>query len=289
MRRFMRIGSKMLLTLVILGLLTGPLWAILYISRLEQAFYTPQEVVQLQEFSYGPLELVVKRDMYETVQLSGRVISAKYLYQELDLADPGRFRQEVKIGQVIQAGDVLGYCKGEPVLAEQTGVLSAISLGSEAYMRLESLEELVVECYVNEQQLTILKRSNLDLQDSNGGTYTVARVDPVASAQGTRVLLRFQGGELAYGDSIDAMQLTTGRKFAGALVVPEDCVYQLKDGKYYVRMTDVRGVFISEIEVIKSYSDGEYVCVSGRGLNEGMYCDSGYKLVVESGGGDAGT
>ncbi len=288
MQNILRIGGKVLLVVLFLALLTGPLWAILFLSRQEQAAYTPQKVVQIQEFAYGPVQSVSKKDMQETLQLSGRVISEKYLYQELDIRESGRFRQEVKIGQVIQAGDVLGYYKGEPVLAELTGILSTISLGSEPYMRLESLEDLVLECYVNEEQLKILRRSSLDLKDSNGGTYTVVRIEPVASAQGSRVLLRFQDADLTYGDSLNQVPFTTGRKFPGAVVVPQSCVYQLKDGKYYLRVTDAKGVFLKELEVTVRYSDGQYVCISGDGIQEGMYCDSGYKLVVESGGGNAG-
>ncbi len=288
MQRILKISIRVGLALLILALLTGPLWAIVYISQLEQNRYTPQTVVQLQELSYGPVKQITRMDMRETVSLSGQVISTRYLYQELDIAESGQFRQEVKSGQVIQAGDVLGYYKGQPVLAEISGILVKISTGIDCYLCLESLEDLAVECYVDDQQLAILSRSALELTDSNGAAYQVLRIEPVAATRGTRVLLSCEDGDYAYGDSFSGKTFYTGREFPGALVISSKCVYQLEDGKYYLRLTDAQGVFLQELEVEPSYSNGEMVCISGEGIREGLYCDSGYKLVIESGGGNAG-
>ncbi len=289
MRRIARIGIRVVLTVLILALLTGPLVAIFYISRLEQAYYTPQEVVQIRELAYGPVKRVTRQDMMETVYLSGTVVSTQYLYQELELPEPGKFRQEAKPGQLIQAGDILGYYKGEPVVAQLSGILDRISLGGDCYMRLESLEALAIECYVTDAQLKILSRSSLDLRDSSGAGYHILRIDEAATARGTRVLIGFEGCGYVYGDAVSEKQFQTGRKFPGALVVDESCVYQKIDGKFYVRLTDAEGAFLKELEVTQSYSNGILVCISGQGLAEGMYCDSGYKLVIESGGGHADT
>ena len=63
----------------------------------------------------------------------------------------------------------------------------------------------------------------------------------------------------------------------------KSCVYTpTGSDKKYVREVDEFGKYLQEVEVTTGYSNGEYICVSG--IEEGAFCDSGYKAVVESQG-----
>lgn len=280
----LRKTGKALLFLLLAALLVAPVVVIFLVSKDEQAQYVAAEAPILMEQSYGAPFRVMRTDMRETISLSGSVISTELLYQELDFADPYRLRLEISSGETMREGEVIGYYRGEPVLAELTGVVRQVSLGTDSYIQVESISELALECYADEKQLAVLRREGLSLRDADGNAYQVAQLDLIQSGNsGTRVLLTAEEGRLVYGQAMSEMVLETGRVFSQTLVIESQCVYRLSgDTQEYVRIVDAEGLFLGERKVSTSYTDGKYVCISG--VEEGEYCDSGYKAVVESGG-----
>lgn len=281
--------GKILLSLLLAFLLLAPVGVIFYISGQEQAQYAPPEAIELKAQSYGDPCRIFRTDMDETITLSGKVISTGVFYQELDYRDPYALRLLLSPGQVIFAGDVIGSYKGEPVLATETGVVSSVNLGTDSYIQLESLDDLLLECYVNEKTLAVLQRENLDLRDETGAALQVAKIDPIQQGdQGTRALFTIEAGRFVYGETVENLPLTTGKVFSQALVVESQCIYRLNGGEQcYLRVVNEQGEFVEERKITAGYTNGRYTCITGA--MEGEYCDPGYKAVVEGSDRDAGT
>ena len=195
----------------------------------------------------------------------------------LEEVDP----EDVSVGDVIHPGDLIAYDGSKEIISDAYGLIREISLGNDPYLRLCSLEDLALECYVNDTQRAILQRSSLELLDEDGTALTLLDMDEIyTNGNSTRVLLRYDAENLRYGQTFSDLILSTGKVYSQALVVDERCVYKKPDtDSYYLRLVDQDGHFISETEVKVGYSDGTYICVSG--IEEGTLCDSGYKTLAE--------
>lgn len=275
-------ASKIIVMLLFLALIIAPIGALTYISALEQEQYLPQEgEIVLEELAYGtPIE-VVRMDMTESITLSGTVVSTKVTYEELEQENISNLRLLVSTGQVLQAGDLIGYLDGQEIRATKTGVIRSINKGGDAYIELWALEDLVIECYVDDAQLKVLKRGSLDLTDSNGNKYTVAQIDEIRIGSDlTRVLLASETAELIYGKKMESTNFNTGRVYSDCLVVESSCVYTYNGRDYYVRLVDQGGVVQGENPVEVGFSLNGYICIT-EGVQEGQFCDSGYKAIAE--------
>lgn len=270
------------LGLLLVAVLILPVGALLYISQQEQAQYTSaqRQGIELEEFSYGAPSPVMLMDISEQIQLNGSVISTKILYEELDAQMASRLRLIISAGEVLLAGDVIGYCQGQAVYATQTGVIKSIHLGADAYIELWSLEDLAIECYVSAAQLKILKRGSLKLSDGDGNLYTVSHIDTISiGSDKTRVLLTSDTAGLIFGINMGNFTLNTGRVYTDSLVLLSKCIYSYDGGNtYYVRLVAEDGTVLEETQVTPGVTIGAYTCVDG--LQEGQYCDSGYGSVV---------
>lgn len=275
--------SKIIIALLFVTLMVAPIGALYYISVLEQAQYLPQggEQIVLEELAYGSIEGVVRMDMAERITLSGTVVSTKVIYEELELENISNLRLLISAGQVLQAGDLIGYLDGQEVRATKTGIIRSINRGGDAYIELWSLEDLAIECYVNDVQMKILQRNSLDLTDPEGNKYTVAHIDEIrVGSDLTRVLLTSETAQLIYGKKIDATNFNTGRVYPDCLVVRSNCVYSYNGQDYYVRLVDMNGVVLGEAQVEIGFSMNGYICITD-GAEEGQFCDSGYKAIAE--------
>lgn len=285
MRILKKIGS-VLLVLVFVALFLAPAGIIWRISKAEQQQYLPAADEVLEDLAYGEIRQVMRMDIPETITVSGSVVSTATDFIELDgYWDPFLLRMTVESGQTVCAGDVIGYYNGEPVLADKTGVVKAVNIGEDSYVWLQSLDSLALRLEVSDQTvLTALQQENATLTDSDGTTYHVLEIEPTRTESGNAVvLLSCEGKALVYGQHYSELTLQTGRVFQQALVVEKSCVYTpTGSDKKYVREVDEFGKYLQEVEVTTGYSNGEYICVSG--IEEGAFCDSGYKAVVESQG-----
>lgn len=276
---------KYAVAVLLVALLLIPVGALLYLSRLEQDQYSATTAggdIVLVERAYGDIEEVLLTDLYESIELSGRVVSTGYLYQELDIKSPHLLRLWVQSGDYLAAGDTIGICEGEAILSSTSGIISKISLGTDAYIEFYDLDTLALECYVTKDILKVLNRENLALTDKSGAAYEVVRLEDVPTNNGLyRALIRPVNGELALGASTGNLTMFTGRCYPDCIVVPQDCVYTLDGTNFYVRIVDIEGVFLSQRQVEPGETVGNLVCVSG--VKPGEYCDSGYKAVAEGG------
>lgn len=272
-----------IIVLLVVLLLT-PVGALFQISKLEQSQYTAPTVdasVVLVERAYGDILEVSQTDLKERIELSGQVICTGYLYQEVNLESPHLLRLWAQSGDYLVAGDPIGIYKGETIYSSTNGIISKISMGTEAYIEFYDLSTLSLECYVTEDIHRILSRSNLALSDQDGISYEVIRIEDVPTRSGLyRVLIRPIDGSLTIGTSISDFSMFTGRTYPNCIVVQRDCVYTRDGLTYYVRLVDSNGIFIEEVPVEIGETVGDLICVSG--VEQGQYCDSGYKAVVES-------
>lgn len=280
----MRIVKRILTVLfciILIAVLIAPVGILYYISEEEQAQYQPDSIPTVEEMAYGDIVDIRRRDMSETITLSGTVVSVSEFFVELKVKDPSNLRFMVSVGDVLHPGDLIAYNGDKEILSEAYGMIREISLGSDSYLRMASLEDLALECYVKQSQRKTLLRSSLELRDEDGASLSFLSADEVYSnGNTTKVLLRYDKEDLCYGQTFEDLTLTTGRVYSDALVVEERCVYQKAGSEgYYLRIVDEEGKFVSESEVKLGYSDGTYVCVSG--VDEGMFCDSGYKAFAE--------
>ena len=269
--------------ILLIVVLLLPVGALLYISEQEQAQYTASEQhsIELEEFSYGTPSPIMLMDVTEKINLSGSVISTRILYEELELENISELRLVISSGTVLVKGDLIGYYQGREVLATRTGVIKSIHTGSDAYIELWSLDDLAIECYVTPSQLKILQRGSLDLTDNDGNHYAVSHVDSISiGSDKTRVLLISETANLIYGKTMGNFALNTGRVYTGSIVVASNCIYSYDGGvTNYVRLVTSEGEVLGEAQVEVGVTVGSHTCVTG--VEEGQYCDSAYKSVVE--------
>lgn len=276
---------KYLMALLAAALLALPVAGLVGVSSLEQALYAPSPPLELEALAYGELCQVERRDVPRRVTAEHcRVISTEQFFQELEDYDPYAIRFLAEVGQRVQAGDVIAYCDGEPILAERVGVIRRIGQGSDCYVLLDALDALALECYVDESEFD-WRQEGLTLT-RDGDAYTVRTIEDARYAGlGTRVVLESATAQLVYGQEEENAVFDTGQVFTDALVVDARCVYAYSgQEETYIRQVDGSGRYIAEIPVKTGYTDGKYVCISGveQSVPEGIYCDAGYKSVAES-------
>ncbi len=279
---FKKIASKIIMALLLIASAVAPIGALYYVSLLEQAQYQPQDSdITLKELAYGSICDISRMDMEEQITLSGTIISTGVIYEELDMDNISNLRLLVSAGQALHEGDLIGYLEGREIRATKTGIIRSINRGGDAYIELWSLDNLAIECYVDDTQLNVLKRSNLDLTDSDGNKYVVDQIDDIRIGNDlTRVLITSESAPLVYGKKITDAKLTTGRVYPDCLIVKSNCVYSYNGENYYVRLVDSKGVVLGEAQVEVGFSLDGYTCIIS-GAEEGQLCDSGFKAIAE--------
>lgn len=280
-----KILRNIVLALALLAVLVLPVAALAAISQLEKAQYTTAPDIQLEELAYGDICSVFRTDMEQTVTVtSASVVSTAVKFIELNgYAEPYNIRFLISHGDHIHAGDVIGYYQGEPIEATLSGVVRAISTGSDSYIMLESLDDLVLTGYVDETAFN-WKQEGLKLTLGEEA-FDVVSVEQAAEENQAKITLASPTAELVYGRQYAELTLKTGRVFSGTLVVDARCVYShAGDERKFIRTVTDYGAVLSEVEVKTGYSDGKYICVSaaeGGYIDEYTLCDAGYKSVLD--------
>lgn len=279
----MRKLGKALIVIGLMLLLTAPLATIFMLSKAEIKKYEPQPVPPLVEKAYGEIHQVERMDISETIEVEGVFVSTKKIFMDLPwLQNPYNARMLVEFGDEIHEGQLIGYSEDlkTEIRATASGIVQNINLGTSSYITLESLKDVALDCRVDEITLSVLSREGLEMTTQGGEKVKVLSVSKTQDEQGlTSVLLSVPNG--VYGKSVESLLLQTGRVFQQTLVIDASCVFHL-DGdsdRWAVRTVDDNGNYIDDVEVEVSYSDGNYIAVSG--VPEGTLCDGGYQKIAE--------
>ncbi len=273
---------KAFIAIAFLLLLLAPLVFIYAITAVEMRQFDRVAVPPLTEKAYGEPLPVLRTDLRESVTVSGKFISSRKFFMELPkLKDPYETRMLVSFGDVIQEGDIIGYQADgiTKITASASGIVRDVHLGQRSYLLLESTQDLVLSCYVNESVLSMLKRDGLELTNAAGEPVELPYVGQIVDGNGdTEIRLLLSGG--VYGASKKSLRLYTGKVYTQALVVPTACLFKIPEDetKWYVRVLDSQRNVVGIQAVQVGYSDGEFTCVTG--LEEGTLLDSGYARIA---------
>lgn len=278
---------KVLFWMLIVVLLITPLGLLLEISNREMDAFQRPTMPALKEMAIGRVVQVTRQDIQEYITVAGTFTSDENAYQEIAVKNPSLIRWDVAVGDEIQVGQVLGTYQGESVIAQYSGIIQSINSHSaeDPYIKVKLLEHLVLECDVLKDTLSVLKRSQ-NMATEDGDLVAMTYVSNVCSAAGTyRVKLFVGTDKYTYGQTVE-MVLYSGLRYPQVLVVDRDCVYQKEAGEgnpWYIRTVTATGEVLWEVQVEVGFTIGDMICITG--VDEGTYCDAGYKAVA---GGDLG-
>lgn len=265
-------------------LLVAPIAALYFISRNEIASLVKQEKIVIQEVSYGEPKSIFFGSIKNSIVVSGTVIGCEIDFIELrEIPDSDRIRFIVRIGDYIENNTVIGFLNGNYVYSGKKGVIREINCGSDGYILLDLVEPVALECFIDTETAYGLFVGAV-FTDDDGNHYRITAKDEVAIEGNVRVIMALENSTLVYGTRIESLKLYTGAGIDNVLMVSRDCVYSYPDSdKQYVRVVDSNLFFIKELEVKTWISDESFITVSGDGVEEGLLCDSGYKLIAEGG------
>ncbi len=279
--------STCLFWLIIVTLLVAPVGLIYEISSREMQQYAAPTPPKFIETAFGAVVPSERKDMKESVCLSGRFQSFTYEYMDLPQKDPSQIRWLVSEGDEIQIGQTLGTYKGSKVLATCSGLITQMQVYSStnAFLKVQQANPIVLVCDVSPATLLSIKLAK-ELTTHNGEAAQLVYAASIRNSDGTtRIHLQIESESYFLNQSVKELYLYTGSTYSQTLVLLKDCLYQkvAGDGEpWYVRQVTADGVFIAEVEVKIGYSDENYVCVTG--IAEGQYFDAGYAKFAKGGG-----
>ncbi len=286
----MKVASKVfkcLFWLIIVALLVAPIGLIYEISNREKQQYVVPTPPKFVETAFGTIVASERRDMEESISLSGVFQSFTYEYIELKQGEPSQIRWLVSEGDEIQVGQILGTYRGSNILATCFGLISQIQAYSSAnaFVKVQQANPVVLVCDVSQTTLLSLKLAK-ELTTYDGEAAQLVYAASIRNSDGsTRIHLQIESESYFLNQSVKELHLYTGNAYSQALVLSKDCVYQKVAGDnepWYVRQVTADGIFVAEVEVEVGYSDQDYVCVTG--ITEGQYFDAGYAQFAKGGG-----
>lgn len=279
-----KLGIKLLRYFIFALLMVAPIGATIWLSIEEQKEYAPAPEIKMPKLSYGELYTPIRQDIYEVVSVSAKVVSNQIHFIEIGAyADYTKLRMVVSAGDYINVGDLIAYYGEKQVFADKEGIIREISPGENGYIKLESTTKLALaaSCSTNAELLKLTAEGAV-LTDDKGLEYSILSVNDFVNEEGKRIVYLSLPEEADYmfGEVIENLEIRTGKVYTDVLTIEKDCVYSYAGSDhYYVRILDESGNFY-EKEVTIGLVMGDYICISG--IEEGVQCDSGYKMIVES-------
>lgn len=273
--------AKVLFWLLILALLAAPLGLIYEISNREKQQYATPTAPDFVEMAYGTIAEAERRDLRESVSLTGVFRSETYEYIELKQNEPSKIRWDISVGDEIQVGEQIGTYKGEVITASVSGLVAEIS-SYDGYIKVQLATPVFLECDVSAKTLVLLKNGQA-LTTEDGESVTLVYTAMIRNGDGTtRVRLKIDSENYFLDQIVEEFLVYTGNVYMQTLVLPEKCLYQRTAGEdepWYVRQVTEGGKLVGEVEVNRGYSDGEWVSVTG--IEEGQFFDAGYRQIAE--------
>ena len=271
-----------LVWLLILALMITPLVMVIQISRAEMEEYATPTVPILQQSAVGKGARATLQDVKEYVTVSGSFNSSTFAYQELEAGVYSDVRWMVSTGEEVQEGQVMGTYPGGEIISEFTGILVSMNLSSaRPHFKFRLFAPVELNCNVDDRVLSLLKYAT-NLQTDQGETVTLTYASKQKNPDGTtKVRLMIDSKSYSYGQMASNLKIYTGMIYRQTVVIPVECVYQKVSGAnnpWFVRVITEDGLLKGEVEVTVGFTDGVVICVSG--INEGEYCDDGYKAVA---------
>ncbi|HAL73562.1 MAG TPA: hypothetical protein DCM45_00545 [Clostridiales bacterium] len=182
MRKFLKAAIIFSLTL----LLIAPLVAIFMLSKAEMKQYEPAAVPPLLVKSYGEICPVQRMDINEMITVSGLFVSSKKFFMELPGINIDDIRMLIGPGDEIHDDQIIGYTDNmkKEIRATASGIVLEIVIGSISYIALASIDEVALNCYVDDETLKILKRKDVQLTTLAGADVRVLAISKISSENG---------------------------------------------------------------------------------------------------------
>lgn len=270
--------KKLIFTAIMVIMFVIPILLIIIISRSEMEQYQNTDEIFFKEKSYGEVYDIFRTDIEVYYEFNGKMIGDGYYYLNLEDKDYKEIIFTIKEGDEVRKGDSIAFGDGKEIFSEYDGIVRNTEGTT---IVLESTESLVFETYVDiDIAGKLLKLENKNFTSETGSRITCIKISDVVTDNGVQVLFKIDSDEYLYGQCLEGLKLFTGEVYTDVLVVDKDCVYKKADGNSYVRIVDEEGTFIEERQVNTGYSTEEIICITGA--EEGEWCDSGYKKVMES-------
>lgn len=267
--------KKVIIIISIIALYCIPIALICVLSTSEVKEYSEDIDFEFKEMAYGEIAAVTRVDMREYYSYDGSFVSDSEKIVEL----PYNATVHIDVDGEVFSDMVIATVNGNEIKAEVNGVVSSIDYGENITIKIKDISSLLFECQVPKDQIQYFEEDIL--YDESGDKIQMVKKSNIMNDGYIRVYLKLPAGEYYYGEKVQGFKIYTGNVFHNSLVVPCNCVYKkLGKSEYYVRQVTETGEFLNEAEVMAGYSDGEYICITG--VEEGTYCDSGYKAVMDS-------
>ena len=252
-----------------------PLGAVISISNKEIKKYNEDKDFKTELMAYGAIEEVKKTDMREYYKVDVTVTSIENL--KITLSNEANV--QCREGEEIHKNDVLANDRGKTIKSGFNGIIESVDYTDDSIViNYNDFKNLVYEASVDEDKFDDF---NMDcFYDNDGKKIKVLKKSNMIEEGKFKVWLSIADKHAIYGKSVKGYELYTGVIYKKALVVPIGCVYST-DGNSYIRTVDENGIYKSDIEVKTGFANDEFICISGDGVEEGMYCDTGYAKVKE--------
>lgn len=266
--------------LIILGCIIAyciPLIAIYNISQHEIKEYKIDTEDIFTEKAYGELISPVRSDVKECYKVSGEITSCTYQYIDLPCSSISSVNLCINEGDEVQCGEYIGNVRSVGIYSPCNGIFKEIIEGPKLQLKILTFNPLVLKINVNKDDAD---KFNCQLMDDNGIVYQVIEKSNQIVNGGLELVLSMTGMySYSFGEKVEDVSLYTGREYTDVITIDKSCVYK-KPGSdiQYVRICNEKGEFINEQQVEVGFEMGDIVCVSG--IDENVYCDSGYKYVV---------
>jgi len=269
----MKKSHKILIAIVGIVLFCVPLALVFAVSLVEQQQYQQIETYNFSvEYAYGEVVKPERRDMTEHMSVEGTYVGYKDEFISLEGYSSLRFNAAV--GEEVNSGEAVAHTEGgEEILSPVNGIIQEINT-EEKYIRLLSLDDVALECYVSKDNASLLKQLDGVLYDEYGNTVSVLFQSNQVQADGT-VLVRLKTGITGDVGTTGTFKLYTGAVYNNVLVVYNGCLAKNSLGVWTVRQVKENGEVIGVVSVSIGYNDGAYTMIT-TGLDENVYLDSGY-------------
>lgn len=218
--------------------------------------------IDYEEHAYGEVCPVERRDIKENITISVTAVSnSKATMSSRDT------NWMVKEGEEIFKGQTIGKKENTIIKSKENGIVDIVNKN---YIVINTDNDIVWEGEVPVNDMSYFREK---LYGKKGKKIKVVSISNVMKHNMVRIRFKSQNEKLFIGEQKHNYKLYTGRVMKKVLVVNKKCLVKRKD-KYYVRVTDERGIYLYEQEVKVGYHYKNFVCVTN--IEEGTYCDTGF-------------